>query len=234
MLENIETKVIRYKPIAALANWVQLAFIISAIIAVVSIISEFMQADLLIGALHGKYFSMAQATANDDREALIAWIALGIFIMSAIIFLIWVYRANKNLHAFKTPVLRFSPGWAVGWWFIPLAWLFMPYQAMNEISKASNPVIDTSINSADNLPRSAIVGIWWAFFLISKYIGTVTFRVLLRDDTITDLLNATYAYIASDTVNIVGCVITIIMVRKISQSQDKRYLKTIEMTRQEA
>jgi hypothetical protein len=193
-----------------------------------------MQANLLIKALHGKYIWVAQAQANDDRQAIIGWITIGIYIISAITFLIWVYRANKNLHAFKNPALRFSPGWAVGWWFVPIMWLFRPYQVVNEISKASNPDVDTSINSVGTLPASAIVGIWWAFFLISNYVGWFAFRYILQHDTITDLLNSTYAYIASDTVDIVGFIITIIMVRIISQSQEKRYLKTIEIARQAA
>jgi hypothetical protein len=234
MLKNIETKIIRYKTITGLAQLVQLMFLISALVAVASIISEFMQANLLIKALHGKYVTMAQALANDDRQAIIGWITFGVYIISAIIFLIWVYRANKNLHAFKNPTLRFSPGWAVGWWFVPIMSLFRPYQVVNEIKKASNPDIDASIHSVVTLTASPIVGIWWAFFLTSHYIGWFAFRYILRDDTINDLLNATYAYIASDTVDIVGFIITIIMVRKISQSQDKRYLKTIEMTTQAA
>jgi hypothetical protein len=234
MLENIETKTIRYKPISALTNWVQLAFIISAIIAVASIISEFMQADLLIGALHGRYVSMAQAIANDDREAIIGWINLGIYIVTAIIFLIWVYRANKNLHAFKSPVLRFSPGWAVGWWFIPFANLFRPYQITAEISKASNPELDPSLNVVLHLPAPAIVGWWWALFLIGNIVTSIAGELMSGANYIQDALNSTYTYVVADNINIIGLIVAILMVRKISQSQDNRYLKAIEMTPQAA
>jgi len=226
-------RLVKYKPIGDLANWVQAIFFISALVAAVSIISGFMQAQLLNDALDGKYITLSQATANDNREALIGWIQLGILIIGMIIFLIWVHRANKNLHAFQNPILRFSPGWAVGWFFVPIMWLFRPYQVLNEISKASNPDLDPNIHDVNHLPASAIVGVWWAFFLISNYVSWFTFRYILRDDTITNLLNSTYAYMVSDAINVVGLIITLIMVRTISQSQDKRYQKTVELIKQE-
>jgi hypothetical protein len=41
------------------------------------------------------------------------WIAAGI------VFLIWVYRAHNNLSSLKVRGLEYTPGWAVGLWFIP-------------------------------------------------------------------------------------------------------------------
>jgi hypothetical protein len=233
VVENTVTKVTKYKPISDLANWVQALFFISGLAAVVSILSGLMQSKLLNDALNGKYISLAKATANDNREALIGWVQVGFLLIAAILFLVWVHRANKNLHAFKNPALRFSPGWAVGWFFIPIMWLFRPYQVVNEISKASNPDIDPAVNNVNNLPAPAIVAVWWAFFLISNYIGWFAFRYFLQDDTVSDLLNSTYAYMVDDAVNVVGFIITIFLVRTISQSQDKRYQKTIELIKQE-
>jgi hypothetical protein len=233
VLENTEIKVIKYNPMRDLSNWVQAVFFISALVAFTSIMSGFMQSQLLNDALNGKYISLAAATTNDNREALIGWIQIITMVIAAIIFLIWVHRANKNLHAFTNPLLRFSPGWAVGWFFIPIMWLFRPYQVVNEISKASDPNINPALNNLDNYPASAIVGFWWAFFLISNYIGWFAFRYFLRDDTIRDLLDSTYAYMVSDAVDVVGFIITLIMVRKISQSQDKRYQKTVKLIQQE-
>jgi len=233
MLENTVTKVIKYKRITDLANCVQAIFFISALVAVISIVSGAMQAQLLNEGLNGKYITLSEAIANDDREALIGWIQTGAILIGVVIFLIWVHRANKNLHAFKNPVLRFSPGWAVGWFFVPIMSLFRPYQVLNEISKASNPDIDPNLNRVNSLPASAIVGFWWAFYLVSNFIGNFVFRTALGSDTASELLTATYANIVSNTINIIGFIITIAMVRKISQSQNLRYQKISELTKQE-
>src|SRR6266404_5443429 len=41
-----------------------------------------------------------------------------------ILFSIWVYRANLNARALGGKDMRFSPGWAVAWFFIPVMNLF--------------------------------------------------------------------------------------------------------------
>ena len=47
---------------------------------------------------------------------------------SLILFLIWFYRANANVRAMGADGLMGSPGLAVAWFFIPIAFLFMPYR----------------------------------------------------------------------------------------------------------
>src|SRR4051812_12371242 len=39
----------------------------------------------------------------------------------------WIYRTNANAHALGGAV-SITPGWAVGWFVVPLANLVMPYQ----------------------------------------------------------------------------------------------------------
>ena len=47
------------------------------------------------------------------------------------------HRANYNARQLGAADMRFTPGWAVGWHFIPIAWFWKPYQAMTEIWRAS-------------------------------------------------------------------------------------------------
>jgi hypothetical protein len=57
-----------------------------------------------------------------------------------ILWLIWTYRMSANAHVLGGAGLRFTPGWAVGWYLVPLANLWVPYQAMSEIWRVSkNP-----------------------------------------------------------------------------------------------
>ena len=54
-------------------------------------------------------------------------------IFLGITFLKWIYRTNFNLRALSQERMSFTPGWSVGWYFVPIANLFKPYQAMKEI-----------------------------------------------------------------------------------------------------
>jgi hypothetical protein len=64
---------------------------------------------------------------------------LGALLASQLAFFVWFYRACANGRRFA-PELQFTPGWAVGCFFVPLMNLFLPYQAMQEVWKVSwNP-----------------------------------------------------------------------------------------------
>ena len=86
-----------------------------------------------------------------------------------VVWLIWQYQATGNLWARGYRDLQTRPGWAVGWWFIPLANLAMPCVAMLELDRRSTP---------DGAPRRAgpLVVCWWTSWLaagIVPVVGTI-------------------------------------------------------------
>jgi hypothetical protein len=54
-------------------------------------------------------------------------------LVSIIAVAMWIHRAHANLYEAGAEGLQFTPGWAVGWYFIPFANLFKPFQAMREL-----------------------------------------------------------------------------------------------------
>lgn len=57
--------------------------------------------------------------------------------------------------------MGFTPGWAVGWYFVPIAWFWKPYQAMREIWQASvNPT------SWREQPVTAALHWWWTLWIV--------------------------------------------------------------------
>ena len=89
-------------------------------------------------------------------------------IVTAVVFLVWFYRANRNLRALGGSELRFTPGWAVVWWFIPIANLFVPYFATVEMAKASDPSVGaTDRQSRAVMKMPGLILFWWVFSLTS-------------------------------------------------------------------
>ena len=57
--------------------------------------------------------------------------------------------------------MHFAPGWAVGWYFVPIAWFWKPYQAMREIWRASvNP------SNWRGAPVSPLLRWWWGLWIV--------------------------------------------------------------------
>jgi hypothetical protein len=172
------------------------------IISVVAVWSDYAEAQLIKRVIAGETISEFEATANDSRQGMIAFVWLIIYIASAVTFLMWMYRAHKNLSALGATSLRFTPGWAVGWFFVPIMYLFRPYQVTSEIWKASEPKVDTiDSTSWKNVATSPIVGWWWAFFLISNFIGQITFRLAFTGDEPSQLLTSTYAFMVGEIIS---------------------------------
>ena len=80
----------------------------------------------------------------------------------------WIYRMNKNTHAITAQKMEFTPGWSVGWHFVPIASLWYPYMVMSELYRANrNP--DTW--KGDKPPL--VIGIWWIMNVILSIVGSI-------------------------------------------------------------
>ncbi|MFC7440432.1 DUF4328 domain-containing protein [Laceyella putida] len=80
---------------------------------------------------------------------------------TSIVFLMWVYRIHKNLPALGVGHARMSPGWAVGWFFVPFAKLVMPYLGMKDAWYASSQRISKL--------GGVLLKNWWAFWLLFQF-----------------------------------------------------------------
>jgi hypothetical protein len=106
------------------------------------------------------------AQANDAGSAASVIGAIGglITVATIVLWLLWQYRAHSNLRALGASNLRYSPGWVVGWWFVPVAWWAVPYLAMRELWKASNPEAGAVDWKSER--DSPILMAWWGAWLL--------------------------------------------------------------------
>jgi hypothetical protein len=97
----------------------------------------------------------------------------------AVAFPMWMHRANRAARALGTQGMEFTPGWAAGWFFVPFANLVMPYRAMVELWKASDPQLAPG-GRWQATTVAPIVGLWWTFWIGSNMVawaGNVVQRI---------------------------------------------------------
>jgi hypothetical protein len=104
--------------------------------------------------------------------ALVGLLAVLTIISSVVIVGMWIYRAHANLRLAGGQYLEFTPGWAVGWYFIPVASLFKPYQAMRELWNASSGHTDSFAADGPYPLR-----IWWGLWISGSILSNVSSRV---------------------------------------------------------
>ncbi len=180
---------------------------------VVSIGSNLMQ----VSFLREGNITEESAAVNDGRQMIIAFTFLGCFIITAIFFLKWMARANRNVRHFGARDLAATPNWAAGSFFIPFVNLWRPYQAMREIWQASRDPLFWK-----NATAPGILGLWWALWLINGVYGQFTNRAGMgkQQPTIDDLVNITYMEIVGDGLFIFSCLTALAVVSGIARDQE--------------
>ena len=155
-------------------------------ISSINIFSNIMQINLIndyfVKDLYSDNTFSVLANNNDFRVNIINSVFFILIISSYIIIGRWFYISSKINYFLGIKELTITPGWSVGWYFIPIASLVMPYRSLKETFKAS-------FNSEDWQNRIVPYDfpIWWITFLAGNTLGYVSFRMYLN-------LGETYAY----------------------------------------
>lgn len=207
------------------AQWVIFLLMAAIMLALIAVTSTYCQIALLSKLMAGETITQAEAVANDTRQQIIGLLQVAIFLGTAIFFLMWIYRAHRNLRALGARDLKYSPGWAVGGFLVPFLNLVRPFQVVKEIWKGSEPeTMAMRLGpSYQSTTRSAIVGWWWASVLLSAFVGNVAARMAFRaGETLSDLLSMSWVMLVSDVLDIPAGVLAILMVKKIDAMQEEK------------
>jgi len=208
------------------ARWSQGLLWATLVISVVAAVSGFFEISLLhrIGA---GLISETEANANDLRQGAIGILQFLITLATAAAFLTWFYRAHKNLPRLGARNLEYSPGWAVGGFFVPFLNLVRPYQVMREVWCRSYPQSPESgatlEGQSPQTPTLTLVGWWWGLFLLSGALGRISARIALAGDpTLQQLKIGSVASLISDLIDIPTAWLAIRIIGHITPWQNER------------
>lgn len=195
-----------------ITNFLKVMLNIYLLVNCISLTSNIMQMNLLNNSI----LSITKAKANDLRQDIITLTLFVTIIITGIIFLIWIYRANLNCHGFTTKKMKYTPGWSIGWYFIPFACYYKPYKVMEEIYNISENPQDW-----ENKTKSGILTTWWTLCLLSSFLGQISLRFYLYADTINSLKILTVVDIISNIIDISLIFISYILVSKIIERENR-------------
>lgn len=154
---------------------------------------------------------------------LVALLHIVVFLITVVLFLMWLHRAYRNLPALGAQPLETTPGWAVAYFFIPFANLIKPFHVVREIWNKSDPQAEMHEGYGDySLGTPALVGWWWAFWIIANVAGRIADRVAGDSETIGALLTAARLGIFADALLVVAAVLALMVVKKIDERQEAR------------
>lgn len=184
----------------------------------ISLLSGYLQYELLQTAARGETISMAAASANDTRERVIGIVHTIVFIISAITFIQWFRRAYFNLHQ-KQPYLSHAEEWAAGAWFVPIVNLYRPYQIMKELYRETRELLEEKGISTGAALTNNFLGLWWTLWIINGLVGQFIFRYSLKAGSISELTTLTIAGMTADIMGIPLAFITVKVIMDYSRAE---------------
>ena len=182
---------------------------LGALLAVLAVWSNWLQLELL-----SRHYTLEEAQANDLRERSIALSVVVVSLATFIVFGRWIVVAHRNLPALGAEDLDVRPGWAVGWFFVPFANLWKPYQAMRTLWKASHDGPRWEYGDGHFL-----LGLWWTLWIVSSVLGSVFFRTTMRATTIPQIIDSTRAVLVNSAIDIPQYIVAWFLVKMIWEAQ---------------
>ena len=204
-----------YTPLRGRAQAVTVVFVIMAVVCGVAVVSDWLEWQLMDRIIAGEEVTDAEATANDNRQGAIGLVQLALTIAAAVVFIRWLHAAYRNLEVVAPAEKRYSPGWAIGSWFVPIMNLFRPKQMVNDVWRAGGG------DSDDAKPGLLLLG-WWLLWLTSSFMVNVAGRSYMNADTPEELRTGTILYFFGDAMQAISAVLAILVVRRGTERLDAR------------
>lgn len=146
----------------------------------------------------------------------VGFLEVAVYLATIVMFLLWLHRSYENLPAFgvRKNELKYSPGWAVGSFFIPFVSLVVPYRAIKELWAKSVPYSGDLFS--DQSPP-AVFPLWWAIWLVSNFANQIYFRVSWRTELSPEI--ESLAGMFTSFLDLIAAILALMVVRQIDRQQ---------------
>ncbi len=211
---------------------VQIALVAVILAALAGLIADGLYIGVLGTYIRNEPSPVSHTESVVDAVRAIHTIALITYLVTAIAFLFWFYRAYRNLIRTGIRDVRYGTGWAVGGWFIPFFNLVRPKQVANDIWKGSASVGTVGTARWREIHLSALVNWWWGVWIVGWLMVSLGDRSVTMSRTdlfsystqsLRDQRNGIWLTEIGLVPLIAAAVLAILLVRRISQMQDDNF-----------
>lgn len=135
------------------------------------------------------------------------------FIVAGFLILRWIHRVNRNAHVL-TDWMTMSPGWNVGFFFIPIATLWKPFEGVRQSWQAS-----FSPEDPESVPVPDLLRWWWGLWIATTILSNISFRLSMRVETVSGQLPVDILNLLSPVIDIPLAICLAKMIRRLSATQ---------------
>ncbi|MEU8591591.1 DUF4328 domain-containing protein [Streptomyces sp. NPDC048664] len=137
-------------------------------------------------------------------------------VISAVVYLCWLYRVRVNAEVFDQSALSHARGWTIGGWFTPIVNLWFPRQIVLDIWDASTPW--------GKRGSHGLVNVWWGLWISSLVTDQISAVENRHAETTARLHLASRFLLAAHVVDIAAALLAIAVVLRLTRMQHKKAL----------
>lgn len=160
-----------------------------------------------------EYWLTEEPSQLDNIISVASVAHLLLIIVLMVLLFTWINRSCKNSWLLDAPRMKTTPGWAVGYYFIPILMLWKPFTSMKEIRSASYGS-DTALRT--------ILPLWWTFWLVSSFLNHNIFGSYMDSGDQESYLRACKLDLVSVPIDVIFNYLTIALVTGITLAQRRR------------
>ena len=168
----------------------------------------------LVGLAEAGHLTTATAVDFDVTTAWLGYAHLALFLIAAIAFLAWLSRSVDNVPALGGGRPMVTPRWAIGWWFVPVASLFRPYQIVKDVNRRLALPTDSS--------GSRLILAWWLVWAFANVAAILPTGV--KVDSAQSLSTWLDLTLFSHILELVAALLAIAVVRQVQRRVGARAL----------
>jgi hypothetical protein len=179
--------------------------------------------DLIQRFIRGVGVSVSEASDADNRQNILGWTQLGLFVGVAVVFIVWFYAAYSNLRLLGVGLTR-GAYWAVLGWLIPFVNLVLPKRIANDIWRGSNPEppADGGFEAA-SIPWFHTA--WWGLFVVDGIFDRIAFQRWRDAQSLPSLSSASLLVVASYALDLLTILFAVAVVYRTVDRQRSRTQK---------
>lgn len=168
---------------------------------------------MTIEALKAGATPMLSADTVDGISSIVALCMLVVNLTTMVLCALWVYRSNKNAHTLSYG-MSVSPGWAIGWFAVPIASLWRPFTGIRETWQVSADPGDP-----EGVPVPGMMRLWWGAWLISLFLGNISLRLAIKGGA-EQLQASVWIDLISLPFDLTAALTFAFIIKRISEMQD--------------
>jgi hypothetical protein len=193
-----------------------------AALDLVSILYTLSYHDLIRRIIEGRDVTLAEAADADNRQNVLGWTQIGLFLGSAVAFIVWFRAAYGNLPKLGIGGLRWHRLWAIVSWVIPIANLFLPKRLANDVWRGSDPRPPAEAMLDADVPVPWWHSAWWALFIADGFFDRYAFQKWRGAGSLDSLSSASLVLVASYALDLVAVAFAALVVFRTVKRQRQR------------